>query len=74
MGDLISRLQALSKAKHDDLSVAEEAAVEIQELRRAVRWALKYIDAMPCDCHSKVAMPGFDREYVENLIKHGMQD
>lgn len=69
MEDLISRLLALSRCEHDDLSVAEEAATEIQELCRAVRWALEYIDAMPCDCHSEVTMPGFDRDYVENLIE-----
>lgn len=35
--DLVSRLRALAHAEHDDHSVADEAADEIERLRKALR-------------------------------------
>lgn len=54
-GDLVERLQALARAKHDDLSVANEAAdlIEAQagEIER-LRKALNEIDALDPEEHS----------------------
>lgn len=36
MTDLVTRLRALSRAEHDDLSVGAEAADEIERLRAAL--------------------------------------
>ena len=37
MTDLISRLRALSRHEHDDLTIGDEAADEIERLRAALR-------------------------------------
>lgn len=37
MADLITNLRNLSKGKHDDLDVADEAADEIEKLRGQIR-------------------------------------
>lgn len=37
MTDLITNLRNLSKGKHDDLDVADEAADEIEKLRGQIR-------------------------------------
>ncbi len=50
---------------------ADQLRAEVYELRQALSWALEFIDAIPCDCTSKVDMPGFDRDYVEKLISGG---
>ena len=36
--DLITSLRALAAARHDDLSVAVDAVIEIERLRAALRW------------------------------------
>lgn len=40
MGDLIWRLRALSRYKHDDISIGDEAADEIEVLQNDLRTAL----------------------------------
>ncbi|GEM_PF-1878155 len=42
-------------------------AVSEQKLRDALRWALEWIDAVPVDA-TLPAMPGFDRDYVNDLL------
>lgn len=44
MSDLIPRLRALARAEHDDLSVGDEAADEIERLREALRGLLIAVD------------------------------
>lgn len=41
---------------------------EIQELRKALRAALDWIDAVPSDTVLPT-MPGFDRDDVEELLR-----
>jgi hypothetical protein len=42
-------------------------ASRIEELERALRWSLEYIDAIPADTPLP-AMPGFDRDYANDLL------
>ncbi|WP_142088171.1 hypothetical protein [Acidithiobacillus thiooxidans] len=48
--DLVNRLRALANYQHDDLSIAEEAAEEIERLRARVRLLESYIG---CPCNSE---------------------
>jgi hypothetical protein len=42
---------------------------KVQELRKYLRWALDYIDAIPKDVASRLpAMPGFDRDEAERIL------
>jgi hypothetical protein len=38
-----------------------------RDLKQALRWALEWIDAVPDDVQLP-AMPGFDRDYVNELM------
>lgn len=41
-----------------------------EKLAEALRWALDYIDAIPAEAADHFpAMPGFERDYVEGLLK-----
>ncbi|MDX5933802.1 hypothetical protein SIL73_03725 [Acidithiobacillus thiooxidans] len=46
----MNRLRALANYQHDDLSIAEEAAEEIERLRARVRLLESYIG---CPCNSE---------------------
>lgn len=46
---------------------AEAANSRVERLREALRWALDWIDAVPPST-ALPAMPGFDREYVNDLL------
>ena len=49
--DLVNRLRALANnSQHDDLSIAEEAAEEIERLRAQIRLLESYIG---CPCISE---------------------
>ncbi|OCX72506.1 hypothetical protein [Acidithiobacillus thiooxidans] len=48
--DLVNRLRALANYQHDDLSIAEEAAEEIERLRERIRLFESYIG---CPCFSE---------------------
>jgi predicted DNA-binding protein YlxM (UPF0122 family) len=41
MTDIVERLRAMSRYEHDDLSIGDEAADEIERLRRAVDAGIK---------------------------------
>ena len=45
------------------------AFLKVMKISEALRWALDYIDAIPTESADNFpAMPGFDRDYVENLL------
>lgn len=44
MSDIVERLRALSAAKHDDVSVGEEAAAEIERLRATLSEIIERLD------------------------------
>ncbi|MBU2834449.1 hypothetical protein HF673_01285 [Acidithiobacillus thiooxidans] len=48
--DLANRLRALANYQHDDLSIAEEAADEIERLREKICLLESYIG---CPCNSE---------------------
>lgn len=44
-------------------------------LTEALEWALQYIDAIPADAAAQFpAMPGFDRDYVDELVAKSKAD
>lgn len=43
LSDSVTRLRALAKQQHDDLSVADEAADEIERLRATIRLLESYM-------------------------------
>lgn len=45
---------------------------EVKELREALRAALDWIDAVPSGTELP-AMPGFDRDWAESLLQHGVE-
>lgn len=44
MSDIVERLRAMTRCEHDDLTIAGEAADEIEKLRKAIRGAIKLAD------------------------------
>lgn len=44
MTDLISRLRAMSRHEHDDLTIGDEAADEIERLRAALQRQVRNIE------------------------------
>ncbi|BDB12867.1 MAG: hypothetical protein ACYCTC_09105 [Acidithiobacillus ferrooxidans] len=54
--ELISRLRALARSEHDDLSVADEAADEIEQLMARVRLLESYIGDVENGSHDCVAV------------------
>lgn len=47
-----------------------EVLEHIEQLRESLSWSLEYIDAIPSDVADNFpTMPGFDREYVDGLLK-----
>jgi len=52
-------------------------AVKIEEengkLIDCLKWALEWIDAVPCDTVLPT-MPGFDREYIDLVINEAKQN
>lgn len=49
--DLVSRLRALANYQHDDLSLADDAADEIQRLRKKINLLENYLG--DSDSHEK---------------------
>ena len=42
---------------------------EIEKLRECLAWTLEYIDAIPSDSAASFpSMPGFDRDYVNDIL------
>jgi hypothetical protein len=42
---------------------------KLEQVLQALTWTLEYIDALPSDVVAELpAMPGFDRDYVDELI------
>jgi hypothetical protein len=42
---------------------------KLEQVLQALTWTLEYIDALPSDVIAELpAMPGFDRDYVDELI------
>jgi hypothetical protein len=60
--------QALAVADQTYENSCDDTAKQIRDLKEALGWALDYIDAIPQDTEFP-AMPGFDRDYVDNLRK-----
>ena len=43
-------------------------------LAKIADWMLEYIDAIPDDVQNLPVMPGFDRDYVENILEGNFPD
>ncbi len=53
----------------DGSAIERESGMTIKELQSALSAALEWIDAIPKDVAAKLpTMPGFDRDWAENLL------